>query len=1641
MVEVVDTAAICETFPPLPVWLVERGNVLSAIEDRFADHQVVYITGQLGAGKTTLLAQFCRRTPKSLAAFLRPKSIGLTNPNLVRTEFYNQASFLLEGKEVPETGAPSEEDYMSIMLRLARRARQRLGRVVFVVDGFGDQTPEYQELLLKTILPTGIAPRDFRFLLSGESVPEIFSGTGIEPHIHELIGLSVHEAHHLLEDVLPDKEGRQRVIHSVASGHIGKLALVRKQIESGTPVEELLREGGEEYRRLLQDQLLRATESNPLAADILALLAFARLDYTVQELSAAVGKDANEVTSVLKTLGVVVETRIGWRLSSPLYQEIAQSQLSERQEEVTLRLAKLALGSGSHPPQYSLAVSYLSDSSRHDEILELVTGKSLATVARGEQNFLSAHELALVGAASARARANPTEEFRTRLLGSAAHALAHTTVLDTTIGALLGLGRFDRAYEIAATCPIIPERLALFALISREQQESQGAVSNDALEAIDQLLEPAAKAMPHDILAAVGANLFVATPAAAVRLAGLVSDSDDETKGDQLIAQMVLSAAPSQDPHRFAESLDVAISRTKSENMRSILSRFAQFANRKTLMSVLNDSASWDDDLAFIVLERIAPHLSELGAEAATKAIDRLASAVANASDELTPRIRAISDALAAARLAGVSNGLDRAIGRLHNVFAAKVASPTVDAISLDIELWALEIQLSGGTPPQPDHFGTKVESLLAIPDVVLQLDALGYLYLVATELAINELVPRESLRRLAHIVEEKAESVRNSTAYHDTNLNFAVSHIALVDLQLALRIASAANTRFRRHFLAEEAIKVHLESWRSSRECVDAALAKIAAEDAEARLDRLLEAATNSLNWAGAGQELYGAVGWLIGQVERLTLAESRVEHWSALGSVLEAFETDAEASDLEKLRKRVLGRFNDDIRNVDAPWIALEHLGNAGRYLCTDDTSREHVYKTAISLIDHERIHSLSLMRTYALGIQLAGSAIAAGIHLGLGSDSDLLRFSGAVARMPRAIDRVATWERLAARLYFDNRIDAMRAIVMEHLLPEIDATHEEKARMYNCIVVAFPAIYLLDSQLARQYLRRIPALYQEAAWPRVHETIRRRGSVTEPFTDRSTSLRLEYGDLIKLLDALEEVRIDAYIVHTISHIESSLFRYGDTLNQIQRREAVSRLNQIVEMHLPDPKGIEHDGYRIWAEALVERLDKRTLKGPVLDGLAKRARNIENKSDATFVLSILGSLASRSQDCEQLLNDAETLALMLPTAHERFERMCAIADAMITRNKARAQRILNDAWEVASSVHDEERLANYWRRALDLAYRVSPEFARELSEKLDGEKTAASRRKVERRRQVLDMRTFLLGQETQLDTTEVTGPLGAQAAFEALGLIRAKLAPEVRSAETIARTEYLLGSDLNESYPAAALFVHSIAHEHVKSGVRENSIRSVIDSMLDWLDFTYTAFGEVRGVQIPGPTQPIFHESADRVLTVLPGERAKLESFLGSWLIENAVSRIVLVDKYFGRGALYFLRICQEACPRVALHVIAGPEGAESTSGSGSFEEQLEAAWSSHYDGAPPRCTVHVVRQKGHRKGAIHDRFIFGDDAALTMGTSLNGFGTTISHIDATPTAIRQDFLERIFEPILAGETRIGNMALSVEKFVLGP
>ncbi len=1651
MIEIENTSTHSLTFPPLPTRLVERENLTSQIMTVLDRSSMAFVYGEQGIGKTVLLAQFTQENPKSgISVFLKPNSIGITNLSTIRREIYTQSRYILNNRILDVHGDPSEEVYHSTLAHLARRAKQSLGRIYFIIDGFGEQTVDYQAVILRSVLPLGMAPGEFKYVLSGLSIPHSLNQIKADYEAINVYGFSDFECHHLLEDLKIEDSVRTDLIRAVRGGHPGRLAIIRRELKQGADPTEMVSRARAEYQEMIGLEWSRAIVAHPNSKRLLAALAYARADYTPEELAIVTEFCVSDVNQMLSAIPFIVEAKQGWRLATPLHQEYAQNQIQDLQYQVLDGLAKLTLNPKAGAPNYAVAVEYMAESARHDDILSLVTPEVLAAVVDRNQDFTIAEQLSQRAVEAARALGHLGSEFRMNLLSSTAHTLRDTQARATSIKTMANLGKFDEAYELAASCPILTERFMLLAHVGRRQKEEIGATRADIVSGIDLLIEVVVSSLSESARVSAGIDLFVFHPRAAVLLAKLSAQlAKNGESPDRFLATIAIAASLVRGKQRDVEAFDTLLAEVESESSKSFLSAIAQASAAKSLLTVLDETGMWEDESALPFLEKIGPAIARRGADEAVQVLDRISSSVISASSLRLPRIRALSTVLSAARRSASAAELMPALGRIDTIAEAETTRPTLDAITIRLELIAVRALSLPGSELVAEL--EKVADVCAsIEDIALRLEGYATLYSIVCEFESKVKIADASLEgRIQQQVLALAEIVVKTTAIHELSLERPLRIIARSNLPLALKLSDTANTVRRKGLLRKISIVEHLESIHSLRNNIDVALEQIENTPLDSHRERLVQAVLSFIGEMPSTKRCHavGALDWIYKQIKSLSSPQTRTSllvellHLIPVGNNVTSELMPAPPS-ANALHKNITVTIFENLRFIDAPWKILSLIGEIGRFIDIYSEQLNVLDSVMAETIDHANISSSDINQEYKMALQLAIIAVAGATSMGLASPYDLQRLEAAVKRLPQAIDQIAALEQLIVRLWKFGSHKELRDVAERLLIPTLEELPSDTALglKSEALIVAAPSLFIYDYSVFQAELEMLSPADKQAAWLRTSETLMRKQSVADPFSDQSFAVSFNYKDALQLLDALEQCNLDGQIVRGVGVLHRSIERFNTSMSRIQKAGVLKRAREVIEKKLPSPDGILHEGYKIWAEALILKSEKNGLKGSDLDGLAKRARNIPNVSDKCFVLTVLGELASRIDDKRKQLAEAEKLAAHIEAGHERLERLCHIAETYAAFDPPSAKRVLLQTWPAMNTTTNPWRdVLSTQQRAIDLAYSISPEFAQELSIVLDDDSARQARRLVDRRAEFLANRNQILGSGKNLSLSQPSiGKTDGEAVWEALGAINAGRALPLQPQDVLDKTQGLLEKGLRAGFPASALFVECATSARGKKEYRETLMRDVVDATLDGVEFLFTSFRKIRGV---GEIKTDRHfEGGDVGAVFGNGDRSAAMKYLRDWLEANATERIVFADGYFGVNEVDFLSLCLEACPRVPVYIITGLIGAEKGLDGMTVDEALELAWKRISDQPAPQCTVHVVGLRPSKKSPLHDRFLFGDTAAIALGTSFSGFGSRVAAITPVDSKSQVDLLSRYIEPILRGEVKIDGHRVTSSKFELG-
>lgn len=1623
----------------MPSPIAPRENLTSRIDSVLSRARIAYVQGESGIGKTVLLAQYALAKPYSSASvFLKPDTIGLTNPSLMRREIFAQSLFILEGRLLGRVADPTDENYQGLLVRLAHRAKQSLGSVQFIVDAFSEQPPELQAVILRSILPLSLAQQDFKFVLSGLHVPESLSSIARDYEVVQVHGLAKAEGLPLLSDLGLDNTHLEKLLEALADGHPGRLAVVRRELQNGADPDAMIRWARAEYESLLGLEWNRALEEHPDALGLLAALAHSRADYEEDDLAAVTGTEPAKVRQLLSGIPFVVRSRSGWTLATPAHQEYAQKQTVGLRPQTIRAFAELSLSTKRETPDYPMAVEYFAEADEHEDVLALVSGEALDSIVDTTHGFDMAKMLSRKAAEAARQLNRRHEEFRFRIRAASSDSLGRTQLLGPAVGTLLGLGRLQEAQDVATSCPIITERFRLLARVGRREAEEAGAVHPDITASIDGLVDEVAPLLSPADRVQIGADLFAFHPTAAVKLSrNLHGGQAEEGSIDRFLIAVALTAGPSTGQRQDSDAFEAFIGEAESEAGRNVLGRIAKSFASDTLFDVLDEAKIWEDEAVLPLLERIAPLMARRGSKDATKVLARLAESVTKASTARLPRIRALAAALSAARRRADAEQLLPALDYLEPIAEVEESTPTLDKVALLLE--TIMVRASAGFYEEARRQLAEVFDLVEqLGDPALRLEGYALMYGAHVELTmLGDVDPGKSSDLLRDKIRAEVEEIVTATGLHDITLERPLRLISRVDLGLALDLAELANTAVRRDELTDACVAEHVAAPESLENCMGLAFEFIEQVQSDLRLPRLLRAVIMAISDVDPGAYGYivGPVQWVGNQVARLVFRGDRIALLAELLSVC-----PVDGADLDRLRQDLIDSLLADLSKSTTPWEVLDVVSGIGQSRAVMPGQVQELGGLAVSTLESREILSSEANQLYALPVQLAVLAIFGAKVLGQEDPSDLPRLAEAVNRLPRSQDRVAAWERLVVGLWSRRLKDEAVKLAEAYILPELERiSPEEPGVRTRVIAIAAPALYVVMRDACTLHVNSLDGDWKRIAWLRIAETLIRRRSLFDPYEVQSYNQEYTHADALELLEALDHIEDDSQILRGLTALERSLSRYDASMSNTQRAQVVRRAEQVVSKQLPSRRGIQHEGYVIWANGLLARMRSKTLKGPELDGLAKRCRGLENSSDKAFVLTVLAGIASKVSDKAQLLKEAIQVAAKLTVGHERVERLYSIAEAYSHFNRESAKLALKSAWSEASALVDSAPTSSTVRRRLiDLAYSISPHYARELGVALDDDASRVAHREVERRNRLLEAKAEVLDatgsiQHKPEDDKWVT----AEAIWEGLGAVNAGLASPVTATETLEKCQSAMEQGIVEGYPAMALYLTSLIDHPAKPDWRGVMLRGAVEAVLELAEHVYSSYGRVHGRQAI-ERGGLAVRAPDDVIKV--GDRSKALEFIRTWLETNATERIIFADGYFGPRELEFLNICLKACPRVPVHIITSQKAIGQGVDGAQAADEFEAAWREISVQRPPKCTIHVVGVRSTGKSPIHPRVLVGDSRSIMLDTSFNGLGVSALSVF---TPVRPDqqavLLANFIEPIVRGALVVNGQAVTSVQFAI--
>jgi len=387
-VEIMDTTKICRNFPIEPEREILRESFLGTLEYLFETHSMVIVEGQDGIGKTTLLAQFAKRHPDtSISIFITPATRSSYDPESIRLDLLNQAWWILYQKELDS----EEEENLDIKSQLGTKysslqKKARSQKFYFIVDGLGeipDNDSNYRELILD-LLPLGRG-KEFRFLISGNSdkLPEqVLNQIPNKPFT--MSPYTLDDAYQNLADLDFSKEDITELYKIFQLP--GQLASIRRSIQSGLSKEEFLGDIPSKAAYLFELEWKHVDLSDNLLSEILAVVAFSSLEFSINDIAKIMGLTAHEINLLLEPIPFLSKSECqNVRFVSDAHQKHAQAKLYRHKDIAENRIIE-HLKNSEDPKAIVYLPTIYDKSEKYGELLNFLTPEKFSFRTYARQN-------------------------------------------------------------------------------------------------------------------------------------------------------------------------------------------------------------------------------------------------------------------------------------------------------------------------------------------------------------------------------------------------------------------------------------------------------------------------------------------------------------------------------------------------------------------------------------------------------------------------------------------------------------------------------------------------------------------------------------------------------------------------------------------------------------------------------------------------------------------------------------------------------------------------------------------------------------------------------------------------------------------------------------------------------------------------------------------------------------------------------------------------------------------------------------------------------------------------------------------------------------------------------------------------------
>jgi hypothetical protein len=832
-------------------------------------------------------------------------------------------------------------------------------------------------------------------------------------------------------------------------------------------------------------------------------------------------------------------------------------------------------------------------------------------------------------------------------------------------------------------------------------------------------------------------------------------------------------------------------------------------------------------------------------------------------------------------------------------------------------------------------------------------------------------------------------------SANQDEVLRGVVEALALRKPYLGLSIIERANTEWRRDYLYREFV-----------ESVTAMpLMEVDVHSLQAALDRIVDIrvhdATLHFFISGVARRRTGPDDAL--HVLPLVLRIANI-HDAALRAATAGIavrllgphkgaELMSARAGLLKLAKTSWTALDDDWRKLDLGFDLVADIATLEPSTAAELVTLLNGLKSTLALQDEEAVLAARL------GIRLAIRAFGGLLSRSCDKNEDFDRLIGAIGQCAGVEEQTDLLAELIQRCELARRHEEARELTEKRLLPLLSSVpHTDAGRRYRLIKRAASALHAGATHTATALLTDLPDLIRDEALLAIAQFKFTKTPTEDPYDSGPQSgYDISIEDAHALLSIARQITCDWAVYSVIERLVDSAAgaAYSKNFNRPQKADLARLLEELAMEKFPNPRFIQHDGYRLVALAQINRLKEKADTAPILNLIAQ-ARKIPNVSDRAYVIAIIASTCRAPKDRHTYLDEAKAIVDSMPILEERLDQYYAMS-RRFTKETNISKELLKSAM-IQSLGEKSDSLDDRRRSLIDLAYRLDPEFASSLVALTNDD---PAKQKAESRLQMYRLRDALVASEIG-DETKISNSDAAlsRAAWMRLGSLNANRARIEKTERTLPILSSAARQPLSVAYPIFAWFTQNAIQKTGNTGTLQDYVLPLFEAYLRGAELAIRASVRTSRLGASAMAFAAVSISAGEGTLIADGERHAGLQHLREWLISTSPKQLRIIEPYFGPDDAELLALVREASDQCDIVVVAGRKESL-THVAAPYEEAYRDAWYRVCAGDPPPTTLVFAGARSTGKFPVHDRWWLTEDGGLYLGTSFNGIGSRVSTV----------------------------------------